>query len=142
MNSSSTDASHSPIDDFSQCHAEEEKELFPAVLASATKGAEHDRVQALINSLTAEHRKVEAAWARLEPQLKAVAKGHDNDLDGADIQALVQVDRAHARFEEDVFLPLSQTILSRNSNHLAALGMSMHMRHALPQVLQRFASRQ
>ena len=40
-----------------------------------------------------------------------------------------------------VFLPLSQTILGRNSNHLAALGMSMHMRHATPQVLQRFAGR-
>lgn len=183
MNSSSTDAGHSPIEDFSQCHAgilthlqalgtlpallepatrarqiahdtlgffrdavfehhaEEEKELFPAVLASATKGEEHDRVQALINTLTAEHRKVEAAWAKLEPKLKAVAKGHDSDVDGADIQALVQTYEAHARFEEDVFLPMSQTILGRNSNHLAALGVSMHMRHAMPQVLQRFASR-
>jgi hypothetical protein len=48
---------------------------------------------------------------------------------------------AHARLEEDVFLPLSQTILGRNSNHMAALGMSMHMRHVMPGVMQRFASR-
>lgn len=183
MNSSSTDAGQSPIEDFSQCHAgilnhlqalgtlpallepaararqiahdtvgffrdavyehhaEEEKELFPAVLASATKGEERDRVQALVHTLTAEHRKVEAAWAKLEPKLKALAKGQDSDVDGADIQALVQTYQAHARFEEEVFLPLSQTILGRNSNHLAALGVSLHMRHAMPQVLQRFASR-
>ena len=49
--------------------------------------------------------------------------------------------RNHARYEEEVFLPLSQAILGRNSNHLAALGMSLHLRHALPQVLERFAGR-
>ncbi len=183
MNQSTTAAGHSPIEDFSQCHAgilghlqvlgtlpallepaararqiatdtlsffreavfehhaEEEKELFPAVLASATKGEERERVQALVNALTAEHRKVEAAWSKLEPKLKALSKGHESDVDGADIQALVDSYQAHARFEEAVFLPLSQTILGRNSNHLAALGVSMHMRHAMPQVLQRFAGR-
>jgi hemerythrin-like domain-containing protein len=176
-------ASHSPIEDFSQCHvgivahlqalgqlpallepaakarhiaaetvqffreavyehhAEEERELFPAVLASAAKGAERDKVQAIVTELTAEHRQVEAAWSRLEPKLKAVAKGHDADVDGAEITALVETYQAHARYEEEVFLPLSQAILARNSNHLAALGVSMHIRHAMPEVLQRFAGR-
>jgi hypothetical protein len=184
MSSSSTEApGHSPIDDFSQCHAgilghlqslgelpallepaararkiaadtlgffrdavfehhaEEEKELFPAVLASAVKGDERDKVQAIIAELAAEHRQVEAAWLKLEPKLKALAKGHDADIDGREIAALVENYRAHARYEEEVFLPLSQTILGRNSNHLAALGVSLHMRHAMPQVLQRFAGR-
>ena len=122
-------------------HAEEERELFPAVLASATQGAERDKVQAIVAELAAEHRKVEAAWARLEPKLKALAKGHEADVDGADITALVETYQAHARYEEEVFLPLSQAILGRNSNHLAALGISLHMRHAMPQVLQRFAGR-
>jgi hemerythrin-like domain-containing protein len=122
-------------------HQEEENELFPAVLASAVKGEERDKVQSMVDTLTAEHREVEATWAKLEPKLKAVAKGHDTDLDGAQVSELVRVYLAHARLEEQVFLPLSQTILGRNSNHLAALGMSMHMRHALPEVMQRFASR-
>ncbi len=122
-------------------HAEEENELFPAVLASATKGEERDRVQQLVDALTAEHRRVEAAWSKLEPKLKAVAKGHETGLDPADIRALVKAYEAHARFEEAVFLPLSQTILGRNSNHMAALGVAMHMRHALPEVLQRYGSR-
>ncbi len=122
-------------------HAEEENELFPAVLASAAKGEERDKVQQLVHALTAEHRQVEAAWTKLEPKLKAVAKGHDTGLDPADIRALVQAYQAHARFEEAVFLPLAQTILGRNSNHMAALGMSMHMRHKMPQVMQRFAGR-
>ncbi|HMO46175.1 MAG TPA: hemerythrin domain-containing protein [Rubrivivax sp.] len=119
-------------------HAEEEKELFPAVLASAVKGEERDKVQQLVASLTAEHRQVEAVWARLEPKLKAVAKGRDTDVDPADVAALVAAYQAHARFEEEVFLPLSRTILGRDSNHMAALGMSMHMRHVLPSALHRF----
>jgi hemerythrin-like domain-containing protein len=122
-------------------HAEEEKELFPAVLASATQGAERDKVQEIIAELAAEHRKVEAAWAKLEPKLKALAKGHEAEVDGAEITALVETYQAHARYEEEVFLPLSQAILGRNSNHLAALGVSLHMRHAMPQVMQRFAGR-
>jgi hemerythrin-like domain-containing protein len=179
----SSSTGHSPIDEFSQCHAgilkqlqaldalpallepaararqiaadtvsffreavfehhaEEERELFPAVLASAREGAERDKVQAIITELTAEHRQVEAAWSKLEPRLKAVAKGHASDIDGADIAELVRSYQVHARYEEEVFLPLSQAILGRNSNHLAALGASMHMRHALPAVLERFAGR-
>ena len=37
--------------------------------------------------------------------------------------------QAHARFEEQEFLPLSEKILSRNGDHMAALGLSLHMRH-------------
>ncbi|MEY2688035.1 MAG: hypothetical protein RL375_2233, partial [Pseudomonadota bacterium] len=29
------------------------------------------------------------------------------------------------------FLPLSQTILGRNGDHMAALGLSLHTRHAM-----------
>ncbi|MGL6110145.1 MAG: hemerythrin domain-containing protein [Rubrivivax sp.] len=122
-------------------HAEEERELFPAVLASAVKGEERDKVQAIVLELAAEHRKVEAAWSKLEPKLKAVAKGHEAGVDSAEIATLVATYRSHARYEEEVFLPLSQHILGRNSNHLAALGISMHMRHAMPEALQRFAGR-
>jgi hemerythrin-like domain-containing protein len=124
-----------------QHHAEEERDLFPAVLASAAKGAERDKVQAIVDELTAEHRQVEAAWSKLEPKLKAVSKGREAEVDGAEITALVQTYQAHARYEEEVFLPLSQTILGRNSNHMAALGISMHMRHAMPEAMQRFAGR-
>lgn len=111
-------------------HAEEERELFPAVLASATKGEERDHVQVMVNQLTAEHRAVEAAWTRLEPELKHVAKGQSNTLNTAAVEDLVRVYKAHAQFEEREFLPLSQTILGRNGNHMAALGLSLHMRHA------------
>jgi hemerythrin-like domain-containing protein len=111
-------------------HLDEERELFPAVLASAEKGAEHDRVQAIAKRLTDEHRELETTWKRLESELKRVAKGQDSHLDVAAVERLVSQYRAHAEFEEAEFLPLSQTILGRNSRHMAALGLSLHMRHA------------
>ncbi len=110
-------------------HSEEERELFPAVLASAVKGEERDRVQVMVDQLTAEHRTIEAAFGKLEPELKKVAKGQESALNLAGVEHLVQSYRAHAQYEESRFLPLAHTILGRNSNHMAALGLSLHMRH-------------
>lgn len=111
-------------------HSEEERELFPAVLASAVKGEERDRITVMVNQLTAEHRTIEAAWSHLEPELKKVAKGQASDLNLAGVEHLVSQYRAHAAFEEAQFLPLAHTILGRNNNHMEALGLSLHMRHA------------
>lgn len=122
-------------------HREEEEELFPAVIAGATKGAERDKVERIAAALTAEHRAVEAGWERLEPRLKAVAKGQDADLPAGEVEALVQTYLAHARYEEEEFLPLAQQILGRDRNRLAALGMALDLRHALPRMIDRFAGR-
>lgn len=122
-------------------HGEEERELFPAVLGSAAKGAERDQVQTLVDRLTREHRDVEAAWERLKPHLKAIAKGHDATLDTAALAQLVAHYKGHARFEEVAFLPLAKSILARNGDHMAALGVSLHMRRALPGVMERFGHR-
>jgi len=113
-------------------HLDEERDLFPAVLASAQAGEERAHVQAMVDRLTQEHRVIEALWRGLEKDLKRVAKGHDASLELDEVHTLVSSYRAHAAFEEAEFLPLSQTILGRNSNHMAALGLSLHMRHAPP----------
>ena len=113
-------------------HLEEERELFPAVIASARPGEEQERVKAMAQRLTDEHRTVEKLWKSLEKGLKQVAKGHSTDLDVSDLHQLVTQYQAHATFEEQEFLPLSEQILGRNSNHMAALGLSLHIRHARP----------
>lgn len=113
-------------------HAEEERVLFPAVSGSATAGDERDTVKTIVQRLTAEHRQLEALWAGIKSGLKQVARGHDATVDEAAVAQLVSDYQAHARFEEEVFLPLSQAILARNSNHMEALGLSLHMRHVRP----------
>ncbi len=111
-------------------HLDEERELFPVVLSHAEKGAELEQVKAMVKRLTDEHRALEALWKHIAPGLKKVSKGHFDDVNANDVQRLVTQYLAHAEYEEKEFLPLSQTILGRNANHLAALGMAMHMRHA------------
>jgi hemerythrin-like domain-containing protein len=113
-------------------HLEEERELFPAVIASARPGEELERIKTMVRRLTEEHRMVEALWKRLERGLKQVAKGQTTDLDTASLQRLVTEYTAHAAYEEAEFLPQSEVILGRNSNHMAALALSLHMRHVRP----------
>jgi len=122
-------------------HAEEESELFPAVAGGAAQGEERLQVQAIVKRLTQEHRQIEAAWSKLEPALKEAAKGHDSTLDAAAVAALVATYKAHAAYEEETFLPLSQTILGRNSAQMGALGLSMHLRHAVPELMKRLGHR-
>ena len=50
-------------------HAQEEQELFPAVLAGAVRGEERAQVAVLVERLTTEHRQIDAWWARIKPQL-------------------------------------------------------------------------
>jgi hypothetical protein len=52
------------------------------------------------------------------------------ELDGALLRELVRGYLQHAKFEEEQLLPLAATILRRDGNHLAALGLSLHLRHA------------
>src|SRR5690606_28345067 len=111
---------------------EEERDLFPAVVASAQPGEEREHVLAMVQRLTDEHRAIEKLWKGLERGLKQVAKGHDTELDVMDLHELVGRYQAHAAYEEQAFLPLSERILSRNPNHMAALGVSLHIRHARP----------
>lgn len=113
-------------------HAEEEKDLFPAVLSAAQAGSEHGIVQGMVDALVAEHREIEALWRQVEPGLRKLATGHlkagiDNDA----IVRLVQKYHAHARLEEERFLPMAERILGRQGGQMAELGLALHTRHVV-----------
>lgn len=113
-------------------HAEEESELFPAVLRSAN-ASERETVRALGAKLTAEHREVESQWKKLEPGVRRVARGHFDDIDGPALAAMISAYLRHAKTEETEYLPLAETILRRDGNHMAALEVALHLRH-VPEV--------
>ena len=75
--------------------ADEESELFPAVVRSAAKGEEADRARAMVLRLTAEHRTIELRWKKMEPAVKTTAKGKPTDLDLDAVGALVRTYLAH-----------------------------------------------
>ncbi|MBC5764178.1 hemerythrin domain-containing protein [Ramlibacter albus] len=110
-------------------HADEENELFPAVLRSAEPGPERERIQGMVAHLVREHRQVEKTWKRIEPSVRTAARGGDIFVDKDLLRELVQVYMTHARYEEQEFLPLAERILARDSNHMAALGIALHLRH-------------
>lgn len=110
-------------------HADEESELFPAVLRSATEGAEREALQSLVERLSAQHRALERGWKALRPLVKRVAAGENATLDEAAVTALVGAYRQHAELEEGEFLPRAREILARNGNHMAALALALHLRH-------------
>ena len=110
-------------------HADEENELFPAVIRSAVAGPERHRVEVMVEMLVAEHRLIESHWKQIRPALKKIAQGEAAELDAQVVAVLVEAYAAHAATEEARFLPLSHEILGRNGNHMAALGLSLHMRH-------------
>ncbi len=117
-------------------HLDEERELFPAVLESAQDDTERAKVQVMNKRLTDEHRELEKLWKSLESGLKKVVKGQFGEVNVSDLARLVSQYRTHAQFEEQEYLPLAQQILGRNGNHMAALGLSLHMRHQNPTAFQ------
>ncbi|MEY4075091.1 MAG: hypothetical protein RL442_860 [Pseudomonadota bacterium] len=115
-------------------HKDEEEALFPALLESAHAGEERQRVNTLVDALTAEHRVIEGLWRQLEPDLKHVAQGRSFHINAPVLNELVSRYQAHAQVEETQLLPLADTILGRHGNHMAALGLSLHMRHQPPPI--------
>jgi hemerythrin-like domain-containing protein len=118
--------------DILEHHADEERDHFPAVVRSAEKGEEREQVQAMVAQLKAEHRELERMWRTLAPALRAAAKGQPKEMDARLVTRLVQCYTDHAHFEEERFLPLAQVILERNSNHLGAVGLALHLRRTPP----------
>lgn len=114
-------------------HGQEEQELFPAVIRRADPGDEAGLAKSLVHRLTDEHRQLEATWKKLEPTLRALGKGKEVEIDAPLIEQFAAAYLGHARFEEAAFLPLSAKILDRYDQ--AALGVQIHMRHALDRIV-------
>ena len=114
-------------------HADEEAELFPAVLQACTPG-ERPGVQEMVDRLKREHAMVALLWDALEPAVRAAAHGHAKEIDGELLEQLVRSFLRHARYEETAFLPLAETILRRGAHDLEALDLALHLRHLPPAV--------
>jgi len=110
-------------------HAEEEEELFTAVLQSLKGEDEQTARQAReqVRRLTQEHRELEALWASIESDLRRLARGKPARLDADRVGRLVGRYLAHAALEENEFLPLAARVLDKQA--MSALGLSLHLRH-------------
>jgi hemerythrin-like domain-containing protein len=89
-----------------QHHLEEEKTVFPPLLASGNA-----ELVAAVRSLQQDHGWIEENWLELAPQLRAIASGNDW-IDAAEFQHYLEVFlelcRGHIALEETLIYPESK----------------------------------
>lgn len=89
-----------------QHHAEEEKNVFPQLLASGNA-----ELVAAVRNLQQDHGWIEENWIELAPQLRAIASGN-NWVDAAefqhDVEVFLELCQGHIALEETLVYPESK----------------------------------
>ncbi len=112
-------------------HADEEQDLFPALLESMA-GSDAVCIRQLTERLRAEHRHLEAMWAKVDAALQAVEGGNAGVLDPAAAREFSAAYAAHMAVEQTELLPMAAHLLGDVA--LDAIGRAMRERRgvALP----------
>lgn len=110
-----------------QHHAEQESDLFPALIDSMA-GSDAHCLQALTQGLAAEHRQFEQRWRVLRRWLSQVAGGQSSAAPGADPAAFVDACRQYMARERAELLPMAARLLS--DAELDRIGQAMRARRA------------
>lgn len=115
-----------------QHHLDEEKHVFPALLAS-----DDPKLQAIATQLQQDHGWLEGAWIHLQPMVMAYAQGQswvDVEVMMEHFQMLRQLYREHMQLEESIAYPgAQQTQYMWDAN---SIGREMARRRAFGTVHQ------
>jgi hemerythrin-like domain-containing protein len=114
-----------------QHHADEEDDLFPALLESMA-GSDPVCLRELTQLLAAEHRELESRWRRLRGVLSALLAGEQKTLDRADVEAFAELYGRHIEREEQELLPMAQRLLG--DAELDAVGRAMRARRGIESI--------
>ena len=102
-------------------HADEECDLFPALLARA-----NDELVEKIHFIEEEHAELHALWAQIRPKLQLIAEGQEVDLSREEARAFFSRYFAHSAREEMEIYPYASTLLDDTT--MAKIGQSMAAR--------------
>ncbi len=106
-------------------HEDEEQDLFPALL-EAMAGSDAVCLRELVDTLTRQHREIEAHWQALRPALVRVAAGEATALDAALIERFAAAHAQHLRREDDELLPMAARLIDDQA--LLQIGRAMRLR--------------
>ena|SRR5450830_20119 len=112
-------------------HADEEEDLFPALLQSAPV-TDLAQLRELIDALRAQHRQLEQAWAQLRPKLEGISLATKAELDAHEVGRMVDLYRSHIAREEAELLPLAARLLGQAQ--LETVGRAMRLRRGIHDV--------
>jgi len=125
-------ASHSVLRYFNQAapnhHADEERDVFPALLnAAAVKGIPD--IAPVIERLLADHRELEQLWVGLSKELEEIAEGMPRQLHIERLNRFVKCYREHIEIENQVLFPKINELLA--DDQVASIGLSMRQRRGI-----------
>ena len=109
-------------------HADEELDLFPALLESMA-GSDPVCLRDITQTLTHDHRELDAVWQALRPQLERVALGEASALDTAAVDEFAVRHTRHIAREESELLPMAKRLLSEEQ--LQEIGKAMRARRGV-----------
>lgn len=110
-------------------HADEEDDLFPALLESVA-GSDPVCIRQLIDRLCREHRLLEAAWRQLRKTLQRIVSAEvDVILAPQDVDAFISLYTDHIRLEEDELLPMASRLLGNHD--IERIGKAMRDRRGI-----------
>ncbi len=111
-----------------QHHADEEEDLFPALLESMA-GSDAVCIREMTCSLAAEHRQLETAWRSLRPALQKIAAGSAAPLPDKLVATFTQAYARHMEIEENELLPMAARLLSEHD--IERIGRAMRKRRGI-----------
>lgn len=111
-----------------QHHADEEVDLFPALIESMA-GSDAVCIRELTDGLSADHRKLEAGWRRLRPVLSDVSEGRPVLLPEDEVEAFIGLYERHMKREEDELLPMAARLLGDDA--ITQIGRAMRERRGI-----------
>jgi hypothetical protein len=111
-----------------QHHADEEDDLFPALLESMA-GSDAVCLRELTQSLAQDHRALAAQWRALRTPLSLLAQGSEAVVPAHAVRAFTDAYRAHLEREDSELLPLATRLL--DDTVLARIGRAMRERRGI-----------
>ncbi len=110
---------------------DEERDVFPLLEKRIVDPGEASRFKAFRDSLEADHRTLEDAWARIRKPLEGIAEGLTRALPAADIQAFVDAYSSHILAEESALTEFMNRWLDDRDRQ--ELGRAMAARRGVAQ---------
>ncbi len=110
-------------------HEDEDRDLFPLLGKRITAAADRAAFQDLRMRLEADHRQMEASWARLRKPLHGIADGIARPLDAGDVAAFCAIYATHIPAEDGAIPGLVKRYVT--AEDLEALGRSMAARRGV-----------
>lgn len=107
-------------------HEDEEKDVFPLLERRIADSQAAANFHALRVDLEADHRALEAAWAKVRKPLEGIAEGLSRTLPEADVEALARAYERHIQVEEAALRSLMERWLT--ADDLRTLGQAMAAR--------------